>query len=143
MVYGIGLIFKVFVVCIMVMLVIVLNMVSVVCNMLILIKDMGWLFFVSDIEIILKIIILVVLFVIFSGFWFGIFVGFIGVIFVELKIILIGVGDIIIYSCLIVDYLVMYVVIFFIIFFVVLFLNFLEWLEVYLFEGNVCGYVLD
>jgi len=143
MAYGIGLTSKVFVVCIMAMPVIVLNTAGAVRNTPSSLKEMGRSFLASDLEIILKIIVPAASPVIFSGLRLGISAGFIGAILAELKITPTGVGDIITYSRSIADYPAMYAAIFSIILLAVLFLNFLERLEVYLFEGNVRGYASD
>ncbi|GAB4520142.1 MAG: ABC transporter permease [Roseibium sp.] len=143
MAYGIGLTSKVFVVCIMAMPVIVLNTAGAVRNTPSSLKEMGRSFLASDAEIIVKIIIPAASPVIFSGLRLGVSAGFIGAILAELKITPTGVGDIITYSRSIADYPAMYAAIFSIIVLAVLFLNFLERLEVYLFEGNVRGYASD
>ena len=143
MAYGIGLTSKVFVVCIMAMPVIVLNTAGAVRNTPSSIIDMGRSFLGTRTDIILKIIIPAASPIIFSGLRLGISAGFIGAILSELKITPTGVGDIITYSRSIADYPSMYAAIFSIILLAVLFLNLLEKLEVYLFEGNVRGYVSD
>jgi NitT/TauT family transport system permease protein len=143
MAYGIGLTSKVFVVCIMAMPVIVLNTAGAVRNTPVSLKQMGRSFLASDTAIIVKIVIPAASPVIFSGLRLGISAGFIGAILAELKITPTGVGDIITYSRSIADYPAMYAAIFSIILLAVLFLNFLERLEVYLFEGNVRGYASD
>jgi len=143
MAYGIGLTSKVFVVCIMAMPVIVLNTAGAVRNTPVSLKEMGRSFLASDTEIILKIIVPAASPVIFSGLRLGVSAGFIGAVLAELKITPTGVGDIITYSRSIADYPAMYAAIFSIILLAVLFLNFLERLEVYLFEGNVRGYASD
>ncbi|PVB60328.1 ABC transporter permease subunit [Labrenzia sp. 011] len=143
MAYGIGLTSKVFVVCIMAMPVIVLNTASAVRNTPASLKEMGRSFLASDRMIMLRIIIPAASPVIFSGLRLGVSAGFIGAVLAELKITPTGVGDIITYSRSIADYPAMYAAIFSIILLAVLFLNFLERLEVYLFEGNVRGYASD
>ncbi|TYC55802.1 ABC transporter permease subunit [Rhodobacterales bacterium] len=143
MAYGIGLTSKVFVVCIMAMPVIVLNTAGAVRNTPASLKEMGRSFLASDTAIILRIVIPAASPVIFSGLRLGISAGFIGAVLAELKITPTGVGDIITYSRSIADYPAMYAAIFSIILLAVLFLNFLERLEVYLFEGNVRGYASD
>ncbi len=143
MAYGIGLLSKVFVVCIMAMPVIVLNTSSAVRNTPASIKEMGKSFLASDRDIVLKIIVPAASPVIFSGLRLGISAGFIGAILAELKITPTGVGDIITYSRSIADYPSMYAAIFSIIVLAVMFLNGLERLENHLFEGNNRGYVSD
>ena len=143
MIYGIGLTSKVFVVCIMAMPVIVLNTAGAVRNTPTNLIEMSSSFLASRSEVLLKIIIPSASPVIFSGLRLGISAGFIGAILSELKITPTGVGDIITYSRSIADYPSMYAAIFSIIVLAVLFLNFLEKIEVYLFEGNVRGYASD
>lgn len=143
MAYGIGLTSKVFVVCIMAMPVIVLNTAGAVRNTPVSLKEMGTSFMAKDRDILLKIIIPAASPIIFSGLRLGVSAGFIGAILSELKITPTGVGDIITYSRSIADYPSMYAAIFSIIVLAVLFLNLLEKIEVYLFKGNVRGYVSD
>jgi len=143
MVYGIGLTSKVFVVCIMAMPVIVLNTASAVRNTPASIKEMATSFMARRQDVLLKIILPAASPVIFSGLRLGVSAGFIGAILSELKITPTGIGDIITYSRSISDYPTMYAAIFSIILLAVLFLNFLEYLENYLFEGNNRGYVSD
>ncbi len=143
MAYGIGLTSKVFVVCIMAMPVIVLNTSSAVRNTPESIKEMARSFLGSDVDLILKIIIPAASPIIFSGLRLGVSAGFIGAILSELKITPTGIGDIITYSRSIADYPSMYAAIFSIILLAVLFLNVLEKIEVFLFKGNVRGYITD
>lgn len=143
MIYGIGLTSKVFVVCIMAMPVIVLNTAGAVRNTPINLIEMGRAFLASRREVLMKIIVPAASPVIFSGLRLGVSAGFIGAILSELKITPTGVGDIITFSRSIADYPSMYAAIFSIIVLAVLFLNFLEKIEVYLFEGNVRGYASD
>lgn len=143
MAYGIGLTSKVFVVCIMAMPVIVLNTAGAVKNTPVSLKEMGQSFMAKDRDILLKIIIPAASPIIFSGLRLGVSAGFIGAILSELKITPTGVGDIITYSRSIADYPSMYAAIFSIILLAVLFLNVLEKIEVFLFKGNVRGYVSD
>lgn len=143
MAYGIGLTSKVFVVCIMAMPVIVLNTAGAVRNTPASLKEMGISFMAKDLDILLKIIIPAASPIIFSGLRLGVSAGFIGAILSELKITPTGVGDIITYSRSIADYPSMYAAIFSIIVLAVLFLNLLEKIEIYLFKGNVRGYVSD
>jgi ABC-type nitrate/sulfonate/bicarbonate transport system permease component len=143
MIYGIGLTSKVFVVCIMAMPVIVLNTAGAVRNTPTNLVEMGNAFLASRPEVLSKIIIPAASPVIFSGLRLGVSAGFIGAILSELKITPTGVGDIISFSRSIADYPSMYAAIFSIIVLAVLFLNFLEKIEVYLFEGNVRGYASD
>ncbi len=143
MVYGIGIVSKVFVVCIMAMPVIVLNTAGAVRNTPASIKDMARSFMASDRDVLVKIIIPAASPIIFSGLRLGVSAGFIGAILSELKITPTGVGDIISFSRSIADYPSMYAAIFSIILLAVIFLNLLEKLENYLFEGNNRGYVSD
>ena len=143
MAYGIGLMSKVFVVCIMAMPVIVLNTASAVRNTPSSIKDMARSFLATDQDVILKVIIPAASPVIFSGLRLGVSAGFIGAILSELKITPTGVGDIITYSRSVADYPSMYAAIFSIILLAVLFLNVLERIELVLFKGNDRGYVSD
>jgi NitT/TauT family transport system permease protein len=143
MVYGIGIVSKVFVVCIMAMPVIVLNTAGAVRNTPASIKDMARSFMASDRDVLVKIIVPAASPIIFSGLRLGVSAGFIGAILSELKITPTGVGDIISFSRSIADYPSMYAAIFSIILLAVIFLNLLEKLENYLFEGNNRGYVSD
>ena len=143
MAYGIGLTSKVFVVCIMAMPVIVLNTAGAVRNTPASLKEMGLSFLANDRDVLLKIIIPAASPNIFSGLRLGVSAGFIGAILSELKITPTGVGDIITYSRSIADYPSMYAAIFSIIVLAVMFLNLLEKIEVFLFKGNVRGYVSD
>jgi NitT/TauT family transport system permease protein len=143
MAYGIGLTSKVFVVCIMAMPVIVLNTAGAVRNTPASLKEMGQSFMAKDRDILLKIIIPAASPIIFSGLRLGVSAGFIGAILAELKITPTGVGDIITFSRSIADYPSMYAAIFSIILLAVVFLNLLEKCEVFLFKGNVRGYVSD
>ena len=143
MVYGIGLTSKVFVVCIMAMPVIVLNTAGAVRNTPTNLKEMAMSFLGTERDIILKVIIPSASPIIFSGLRLGTSAGFIGAILSELKITPTGVGDIITFSRSIADYPSMYAAIFSIIALAVVFLNFLEFVERTLFEGNVRGYASD
>ena len=143
MAYGIGLMSKVFVVCIMAMPVIVLNTAGAVRHTPENIKAMCKSFMGTRRDMLLKIIIPAASPLIFSGLRLGVSAGVIGAILSELKITPTGVGDIITFSRSIADYPSMYAAIFSIIVLAVLFLNLLERTEKQLFKGNDRGYVSD
>jgi ABC-type nitrate/sulfonate/bicarbonate transport system permease component len=132
--YGIGLMAKTLVVCIMAMPVIVLNSFAAVRHTPISLVEMGRSFLASPRQVILKIILPAASPVIFAGLRLGCAAGFIGAILAELLITPTGVGDLITFNRSIADYPKMYAAILSIIVFSVLFIELVGWIEVTLFR---------
>jgi NitT/TauT family transport system permease protein len=132
--YGIGLMAKTLVVCIMAMPVIALNSFAAVRHTPISLVEMGRSFLASPRQVIQKIILPAASPVIFAGLRLGCAAGFIGAVLAELLITPTGVGDLITYNRSIADYPKMYAAILSIILFSVLFIELVEWIEVTLFR---------
>ncbi|MDH3280980.1 MAG: ABC transporter permease subunit [Gammaproteobacteria bacterium] len=134
--YGIGLTSKVMVVCIMAMPVIVLNSANAVRHTPHSLKEMGFAFLGTRMDVIIKIILPSASPVIFAGLRLGASAGFIGAILAELLITPTGIGDLITYNQSIAEYAKMYAAIFSIIVLAVLFLDILERAEYVLFRPD-------
>jgi NitT/TauT family transport system permease protein len=132
--YGIGLLAKTLVVCIMAMPVIALNSFAAVRHTPVSLVEMGRSFLASQRQVILKISLPAASPVIFAGLRLGCAAGFIGAILAELLITPTGVGDLITFNRSIADYPKMYAAILSIIVFSVLFIELVEWIEVTLFR---------
>lgn len=134
--YGIGLTSKVMVVCIMAMPVIVLNTANAVRHTPHSLKEMGYSFLASRLDVITKIILPSASPIIFAGLRLGVSAGFIGAILAELLITPTGIGDLITYNQSIAEYANMYAAIFSIIVMAVIFLELLEKTEHVLFRPD-------
>ncbi|WP_046868340.1 ABC transporter permease [Microvirga massiliensis] len=127
--YGIGIMTKVFVVCIMALPVIVLNSFKAVRHTPNSLIEMGESFMATRRQLIFKIILPSATPVIFAGLRLGLAAGFVGAILAELLVTPTGVGDIITYNQSIADYPKMYAAIAAVILVSVLFIEFLGWSE--------------
>jgi NitT/TauT family transport system permease protein len=134
--YGIGLTSKIMVVCIMAMPVIVLNASNAVRHTPHSLKEMGYAFLGSRMDVILKIVLPSASPIIFAGLRLGVSAGFIGAILAELLITPTGIGDLITYNQSIADYAKMYAAIFSVIVLAVAFLDLLERIENTLFRPD-------
>jgi NitT/TauT family transport system permease protein len=132
--YGIGLMAKTLVVCIMAMPVIALNSFAAVRHTPVSLIEMSRSFLADRRQVIQKIILPAASPVIFAGLRLGCAAGFIGAILAELLITPTGVGDLITYNRSVADYPKMYAAILSIIVFSVLFIEVLERIEVTLFR---------
>ena len=132
--YGIGLMAKTLVVCVMAMPVIALNSFAAVRHTPISLVEMCRSFLASPAQVIFRIVLPAASPVIFAGLRLGCAAGFIGAILAELLITPTGVGDLITYNRSVADYPKMYAAILSIIVFSVVFIELLEWIEVALFR---------
>jgi NitT/TauT family transport system permease protein len=127
--YGIGIVTKVFVVCIMALPVIVLNSFKAVRHTPNSLIEMGESFMATRRQLIFKVVLPSATPVIFAGLRLGLAAGFVGAILAELLVTPTGVGDIITYNQSIADYPKMYAAIAAVILVSVLFIEFLGWSE--------------
>jgi ABC-type nitrate/sulfonate/bicarbonate transport system permease component len=129
MAYGIGILTKVCIVCIMAMPVIVLNSFKAVRHAPRSLVEMGTSFLGSRAQVIGKIILPAATPVIFAGLRLGAAAGFVGAVLAELLVTPTGIGDIITYNQSTADYPKMYAAIAAIIMVSVGFIEFLGWVE--------------
>lgn len=129
MAYGIGILTKVCIVCIMAMPVIVLNSFKAVRHAPKSLIEMGTCFLGSRAQVIGKIVLPAATPVIFAGLRLGAAAGFVGAVLAELLVTPTGVGDIITYNQSTADYPKMYAAIAAIIMVSVGFIEFLGWVE--------------
>jgi len=132
--YGIGLVAKTLVVCIMAMPVIVLNSCAAVRHAPVSLLEMGRAFGCTRRQEIARIILPAASPVIFAGLRLGSAAAFVGAILAELLITPVGIGDLITYNRSVADYPRMYAAIVSIIIVSVLFIEVLEFIEVTLFR---------
>jgi NitT/TauT family transport system permease protein len=128
--YGIGIVTKVMIVCIMALPVIVLNSFKAVRHAPATLIEMGCAFLGTRRQLILKVILPAAAPVIFAGLRLGVASGFVGAVLAELLVTPTGVGDIITYSQSVAEYPAMYGAIAAVIAVSVAFMRALEWIEV-------------
>jgi len=132
--YGIGLVAKTLVVCIMAMPVIVLNSYAAVRHAPVSLLEMSRAFLCTRSQEIMRIVLPAASPVIFAGLRLGSAAAFVGAILAELLITPVGIGDLITYNRSVADYPRMYAAIVSIIIVSVLFIEVLERIEVTLFR---------
>ncbi len=137
--YGIGLVSKTLVVCVMALPVIVLNAYRAIRHTPRSLVEMGQVFLASRTGIVLRILLPAASPVIFAGLRLGVAAGFIGAVLAELLITPTGIGDLVTYHQSIADYPRMYAAIAAIVLASVLTIGLLERVEVRLFRPERAG----
>ena len=127
--YGIGVVTKVLIICIMAMPVVVLNSFKAIRHTPTSLIEMGTSFMGSQSDLIFKVMLPSATPVIFAGLRLGAAAGFVGAILSELLVTPTGVGDIITYNQSIAEYPKMYAAIASVIFVSVVFIEVLGWVE--------------
>ena len=129
LVYGIGVVTKVLIICIMAMPVIVLNSFKAIRHTPSSLIEMGTSFMGSRLDLIFKVMLPSATPVIFAGLRLGAAAGFVGAILSELLVTPTGIGDIISYNQSVAEYPKMYAAIASIIVVSVVFIELLGWIE--------------
>jgi ABC-type nitrate/sulfonate/bicarbonate transport system permease component len=127
--YGIGIVTKVLIICIMAMPVIVLNSFKAIRHTPSSLIEMGTSFMGSRLDLICKVMLPSATPVIFAGLRLGAAAGFVGAVLSELLVTPTGIGDIITYSQSVAEYPKMYAAIASIIVVSVAFIELLGWIE--------------